>query len=195
MPLPSKSSKYSMGLVAAALAAILTGPVAMATSYPSYGTNHPAQVDLKLKLFGKIKPHCEIHLPKEKLWFEMTDAADMRSVSFDLNCNQPLKVEVSSLNGGLEHTSHDRLPDYPGFTSFVEYDLDISLRAPGTNALRFESEDISNDPGRGHFGAIPHDTKGDLKISWSPSETLIAGEYGDVIEIRITGDSGSNSHW
>jgi len=172
-----------------------TGTAAMAGSYNSHQTTNPSYVDLELKLFGKIKPRCEIHLSKEKLWFEMTDDASLRSLPFDINCNQPLKIEVSSRNGGLEHSSHDRIPTYPGFTSFLEYDLDLALQAPGTNNLHFDSEDITNEPGRGHFGAIPHDTKGELQISWTSTETLIAGTYGDVIEIRITGDSGSNVHW
>jgi len=186
-------------ILAAATAILIlslsTGTASMAGSHSSSPSTYPSSVDLELKLFGKIKPSCEIHFPKEKLWFEMTDDADMRAVTFDLNCNQPLKVEVSSRNGGLQHSAHDRLPTYPGFTSFVEYDLGLALQAPGTNDLRFDSEDIKSEPGRGHFGAIPHDTKGELKISWVPTENLIAGTYGDVIEIRVTGDSGSNGHW
>jgi len=188
-------SAFKNCLTAALFAVIASGPTATATSYGHNDTKNPSKVDLKLKVFGHIKPHCEIHLPSEKLWFEMTDDADMKSVSFDLNCNQPLKVEITSLKGGLEHEAHDRIPTYAGFTSFVEYDLDVALQAPGTHALRFDSEDIKGSPGHGHFGAIPHETKGDLKISWSPTEKLIAGTYGDVIEIRVTGDSGSNGHW
>jgi len=57
----------------------------------------------------------------EGFWLHQTapDDADMKSVAFDLNCNQPLKVEVSSLNGGLKHEAHSRLADYAGFTSFI----------------------------------------------------------------------------
>jgi len=69
------------------------------------------------------------------------------------------------------------------------------LQTAGTRTLRFDSEDIKDAPGRGHFGVIPHETTGDLQIRWSPTETLIAGTYGDVIEIRVTGDSGLNGHW
>ena len=195
LPRTAFAPKRRWGAAAALLLVLSQSSLAFGTGVSHHTTHTPSFVDLKLKVFGYIKPHCEISLPDEKLWFDMTDDADMKSVAFDLNCNQPLKVEVSSLNGGLKHEAHSRLADYAGFTSFIEYDLDLALQTAGTRTLRFDSEDIKDAPGRGHFGVIPHETTGDLQIRWSPTETLIAGTYGDVIEIRVTGDSGLNGHW
>jgi len=174
--------------------AVTSSQPAIATGSHSYGSANES-VDLKLKLDGYIKPHCSINIPDEKLWFYIYDEAGQASVDFAVNCNQPISVEVSSRNGGLQHTAFNRIPDYDGFSEFVPYDLSLAIDAPNAKTLSFTSEHIQTAPGRGSVGVIPYSADGSLDLSWSPKEPLIAGEYRDVIEIRVTGDGGANGHW
>lgn len=153
------------------------------------------KVDLKLKLNGFIKPHCSIDIPDNKLWFYIYDEAGQASTDFSVNCNQPLQVEITSLYGGLRHTAFDRIPDYPGFSEFVPYDMAFSVNVPNAKTLKFDSEHVQTTPGGGSINVIPYSAEGTLDLSWSPTEPLIAGEYSDVIEIRVTGDGGSNGRW
>lgn len=186
--------------ISMSLAVMASIGIAVSFSQPANGSSGhltPAAetVDLKLKLDGFIKPHCSIDIPDNKAWFYLYDEADSASVDFAVNCNQPLKVEISSRNGGLRHEAFDRIPDYEGFSEFVAYSLSLAIDAPDAEKLNFESEHIQTTPGRGSIGVIPYSADGTLGLSWMPDEPLIAGEYRDVIEIRVTGDGGSSSHW
>lgn len=186
--------------ISMSLAILASIGIAVTLSQPASGTGghySPADetVDMKLKLDGFVKPHCSIDIPDKKLWFYIYDDAGQASVDFEVNCNQPLKVEISSLNGGLRHEAFDRIPDYEGFSEFVPYDLSLAINAPDAKTLNFESEHIQTTPGRGSIDVIPYSADGTLDLSWAPNEPLIAGTYRDVIEIRVTGDGGSSGHW
>lgn len=176
------------------LAILASIGIAVALSQPASGTAKKA-VDLKLALDGYVKPHCTIDIPDNKVWFTLLDEAGSASVDFAVNCNQYLKVEITSQNGGLRHEAFNRIPDYAGFSEFVPYDLSLAINAPDAKTLSFESEQIQTTPGRGSIDVIPYSADGTLDLSWSPDEPLIAGEYRDVIEIRVTGDGGSSGHW
>jgi len=182
------------------LAALASTGIAVAFSQPAIGSDSrgyevaDSTADLKLKLDGFIKPYCSIDIPDDKLWFPIYDEAGDSSVAFNVNCNQDLKVEISSLNGGLQHAAFHRIPDYDGFSEFLPYNLSFAIDAANAQALNFQSEQIKAAPGRGSIGIIPYSASGRLDLSWAPSEPLIAGEYRDVIEIRVTGDGGSNGH-
>jgi len=174
--------------------------IAVTLSQPASGTgghfsSADETVDLKLKLDGYVKPHCSIDIPDNKAWFYIYDEAGEASLDFSVNCNQHLKVEISSLNGGLRHEAYNRIPDYEGFSEFVPYDLSFAINATNAQTLNFESEHIQTTPGRGSINVIPYSADGTLNLSWSPDEPLIAGDYRDVIEIRVTGDGGSSGHW
>lgn len=187
--------RISMSLAISAsigIAVLLSQP---ANGTSGYYSSADETVDLKLKLDGYVKPNCSIDIPENKLWFTIYDDAGQASVDFAVNCNQPLKVEVSSLNGGLRHEAFNRIPDYEGFSEFLPYDISLAINAPDAKTLLFESEHIQTTPGRGSINVIPYSADGTLDLSWSPNEPLIAGEYRDVIEIRVAGDGGSSSQW
>jgi hypothetical protein len=180
----------------AAMASIGIAVTSSQTAIAKSGHNKADEsVDLKLRLDGYIKPHCSINIPNKKLWFYIRDEAGQASIDFEVNCNQPLNVEVSSKNGGLKHTAFNRIPDYDGFSEFVPYELSLAVDAPDAKTLNFESEHIQVMPGGGSIGVIPYSANGTLDLSWLPEEPLIAGEFRDVIEIRVTGDGGANGHW
>lgn len=161
----------------------------------TYGQGHAAKaVDLKLNMAGYVKPHCSIHIPDDKIWTEITDEAGTATTEFEVDCNQYMKVEISSRNGGLLHEASNRIPDYPGFTDFVPYNLTFNVNAPDAKPINLDSQHIKDTPGHGSIQTIPFAASGELTIAWAPEEHLIAGTYRDVIEIRITGDGGSNSY-
>lgn len=184
-----------IGIWLAALAgtgiAVTFSQPAISTDYNGYAVADESK-DLQLKLDGYIKPHCSIDIPDNKLWFPIYDEAGYSSVEFNVNCNQALNVEINSRNGGLQHIAFNRIPDYEGFSEFVPYNLSFAIDAANAQALNFQSEQIKAAPGRGSIGIIPYSASGSLDLSWATNEPLIAGEFRDVIEIRVTGDGGTN---
>ena len=149
-----------------------------------------ASVTLDLALQGYIRPHCSIKLDTRDVHEVLTDQAGTTEFGFDVNCNQRLRVEIQSQNGGLLHENWQNILHSPGFTDRVAYDLEFSVEADGAEAVRVNSKDIVNMPGGGSIGVTPFESRGNIQINWSPEVPLIAGSYGDVIEIRVTGEGG-----
>jgi len=87
------------------------------------------------------------------------------------------------------------MPDYPGFDNFLPYNLTFAIDALDAQPVMFESQSIKGTHGEGSVGVIPFQTTGYVMLDWAPGEPLVAGNYRDVIEIRVIGDGGMNSHW
>ena len=149
-----------------------------------------ASVTLDLALQGYIRPHCSIKLDTRDVHEILTDEAGSTDFGFDVNCNQRLSVEIKSQNGGLLHENWQNILFSPGFADRIAYDLEFSVEAEGAEPVRVNSLDIVNMPGGGSIGVTPFESRGNVQINWSPEVPLIAGSYGDVIEIRVTGEGG-----
>jgi hypothetical protein len=164
---------------------------AMYVSTASVAVAEPT-IDMTLSVTGHISPRCEFDLPDNSVNVRLTDRAGRASLPFTVDCNQPLSLSVSTRNGGLKLRSSEGFTASPGFISHLPYRLDFSVDAANAQPLSFDSDDIQSVPGTGGFGVIPFSTQGSLALSWSPELPLIGGEYGDVIEIRISGNGETN---
>ncbi len=151
-------------------------------------TQSTTTLDLGIK--GYIKPHCSLHLDTNDVHQTLTDGAGSARVGFDVNCNQRLAVRIKSQNGALLHESWQSLETSPGFTERVPYELEFSVGVDGAHPIHVSSQDVVNTPLGGSTGVIPYHARGKLQFNWSPEAPLIGGNYGDVIEIRVTGEGG-----
>ena len=154
--------------------------------------NVAGSTTIELGIEGFIKPHCIIEFDSSRSNIPLTAKAGQYTQSFEVDCNQHLSVEMQSLNGAFLHENSKLLIQSPEFTDRVNYQVDFAVSAPGASVVSARSQDMFENPVVGSIGVIPFKTKGNLHFSWSPDKPLIAGEYGDVIEIRVTGDGGMN---
>lgn len=145
---------------------------------------------LELAIKGYIKPHCALHLDTHDLHQTLTDGAGSARVGFDVNCNQRLGIRIKSQNGALLHENWQSLQTSPGFTHRVPYELEFSVGVDGAQPIHVNSQDIAETPLGGSTEVIPYHARGKLQFNWSPEAPLIGGNYGDVIEIRVTGEGG-----
>jgi hypothetical protein len=145
---------------------------------------------IELGIEGYIKPHCAIQLDPSIPNLNLSSNVGKYTQSFGVNCNQRLHVEMRSLNGALVHSKNEDLSHNPKFSDRINYRLEFSVAAPGASTLSAYSQDMFEDSVSGSIGTIPYKTKGNLHFSWSSEKPLLAGEYGDVIEIRVSGDGG-----
>ena len=157
------------------------------------GSAIPASVNLELDLRGYVKPRCELNLSTNDIYTVLTDGPGQETVPFNVNCNQRLSVSMQSRNGGLQHEKHGIWDTSTGFTGFLPYKLEFTVNADGAEPVVEESEKIKAVPGGGSIGTIPFRAKGNLKLSWVPEGNLFGGRYGDVIEIRVSGE-GETGH-
>jgi len=154
----------------------------------SRGSAIPASVNLELAVRGYIKPRCELRLDSNQIHAVLTDGNGSASVDLKVNCNQRLSVSMQSRNGGLMHEKHGIWDTSTGFTGFVPYQLTFDVKARGTSPIVVESKQIQAVPGGGSIGAIPYRADGKLSLNWKPEGNLFGGRYGDVIEIRVSGE-------
>lgn len=164
------------------------------TALSKGGHSHHSSETLKLGITGHIKPRCALSLDTNDLHQVLTDSAGSARVGFDVNCNQRLAVQIKSQNGALLHDSWQSLRSSPGFTDRVPYELEFSVGVDGARSIHVNSADIANLPLGGSTGVIPYQARGKLQFNWSPELPLIGGNYGDVIEIRVTGEGGMGGH-
>lgn len=122
----------------------------------------------------------------------LNDRPGRARLPFSVDCNQTMDIAVTTRNGGMALQSQRGFVASPGFIALLPYDLDFSIDRAGAQTITFNSENLRESPGTGSFGVIPFVTRGALELSWSPSLPLIGGEYGDVIEIRVSGRGETN---
>ena len=156
--------------------------------------SYHSSTTLDLGIHGYIKPHCALHLDVKDIRETLTDDSGSTHVGFDVNCNQRLSVEIKSQNGALLHENWQRLISSPGFTDRVPYELEFSVGVDGAQPIQVNSRDIANMPRGGSTGVVPYQARGKRQLNWSPELPLIGGNYGDVIEIRVTGEGGMGGH-
>lgn len=151
------------------------------------GAAQASDATATLEIEGEISPRCAISMGESQVSVVLTEAGGSRAIPFSVDCNQPLAVELRSLNGGLAHVSHARGDIYPGFTGFIPYQAAFSLAVNGAATVVVGSEAMRNAAG-GATGVTPHQATGTLALTWPASgQSLLGGTYSDVIEIRVTG--------
>ncbi len=152
-------------------------------------------VTLDLALAGYIKPACHFDLDDAALALVLDDRAGNRIVPFQLDCNVPVSFEVESAHGGMRHAALDRLPATDAFQVELPYNLEFSFDAENASSFAMSSADIAVTPGAGTPGVIPYKSRGRVRLDWMPERPLVAGQYRDVIRIRVIGDGPAGHSW
>jgi hypothetical protein len=145
-----------------------------------------------LEIVGQISPSCSIDLQKQSIGHDLTDAAGTETVPFTVDCNQPLVVNLHSLNGGFLHESGKRESGSPQFISFLPYTTTFEVNASGATPVTFRSDQMLAGAS-GSIGVTPYKAQGELLLSWSPEKPLLGGAYKDTIEIRVSGAGETSS--
>ncbi len=157
------------------LAAMMDRPVSSST-------------DLELVVSGHIAPKCEIEWDPATVDLELSTPRGLKDYPVQVDCNQILDVELSSLHGGFRlQTNRASLPDVPGFTGFIPYHVIFSVNIPDATPVHSNSHSMQSSPQIGSVGVVPHQTTGNLRLSWDQDAIPFGGRYGDVIEIRASG--------
>lgn len=162
----------------------------LAVSVPTFAAAHSiedAQVELELKILGKVSPKCELSVANPKADVILTEKAGSTSVPFLVDCNQRMNVRIRSLNGGMQHSEVGRDPRFAGFVNFVPYTASFKVDVEGARIVAADSQTMTS-PVEGSVGLIPHQTTGALSLAWNATPPLLGGLYLDVIEIRVSGD-------
>jgi hypothetical protein len=169
-------------------AAGLFGLLATLCAAPAFA----ADADATLEIRGRISPRCAVEFSAAAVHVDLTDSAGSEQVPFSVDCNQPLVVHMTSHNGGLMHSSHKSGVRSPGFTSLLRYTATFSVDAGNTRPVAFESDRMMAGAS-GSIGAAPYRAQGSLDLNWTPEAPLLGGRYGDVIEIRVSGEGETGS--
>lgn len=129
---------------------------------------------LSLTISGHIKNQCEMNFRTgNKMDFSNEK---IKSLPFDVYCNQPLKMSIYSKNGGLRLLqSRTNL--------LTQYQLDIAIHSIGLNAS-LSSEDLLSPTVIYGSSDIPFTTEGVMRVTLDEN-LLYAGHYEDVIEIDV----------
>jgi hypothetical protein len=151
-----------------------------------------ADATAKLEITGHVSPKCDVTFDRSTVSHVLTDRPGSDDVPFSVDCNQPLVVNLKSLNGGLAHEARNELLPSPGFISLLPYTATLLVDAAGASPIAFRSEQMLAGA-TGSIGVTPYNAHGRLVLSWSPAAPLIGGAYSDVIEVRVSGAGETSS--
>ena len=176
---PTKSSLLAIAALAIASAAT---PAAASDLVPA----------LQYRVYGEVSPRCTISQASNAttvsgLQNKATDTVNSTAVdlAFNMACNTPSRVRLSSANGGLRT---DAATSDASFTSLVPYRATLSL--PGaSNALACDSDAMSSDDSScsREIDETIHDGKGVVRISTEASDKLLlAGTYNDTFTLTVS---------
>ncbi|MGR5233016.1 hypothetical protein ACPV4L_11915 [Vibrio rotiferianus] len=99
-----------------------------------------------------------------------------KTLPFEIYCNQPVVLTISSKNGGLKHEDNE-------LVNLTRYSVNLDVSSINISK-ELNSEDITTPVKIDSFGAIPFSSIGKLGVTLEHS-LLYAGYYKDVIEIDI----------
>lgn len=137
------------------------------------GFNLHAQ-SLTMDIEGRISNRCEISFNQGN---EINlSHKRLETLPFELYCNQPFLIEVSSHNGGLKLGSENN--------NIVEdYIFEVQIDKTKTR-FKSKSKDLTNVNKISSFGVIPFSSTGELRVTLERG-LLYAGHYRDTVEIDI----------
>src|SRR3546814_11507965 len=82
-------------------------------------TRDDASQSLELKIFGKVRPKCELSFSDDEADVVLTEQAGPTTLPFAVDYTERMNVQMSSLNGGLQHFDVDREPRLNGTSHFM----------------------------------------------------------------------------
>ena len=143
-----------------------------------------------LTLSGRIEQQCSVAFAQPSL--DLRDLTEHRSAStgFDLNCNSPFSLRLSSEQGGLKSAHNGATVGE--FADMLGYAATLSLPLDNGAILRTEdcrSEDLLAGAACAQLlsgGQTALGKRAELDITWRESaRPLIAGEYADVVRVTL----------
>lgn len=149
--------------------------------------------DLKLDVTGEITARCEINNlgSGQGVNFDLA-IGGTRNFDFDVDCNLPMQIELSSKNGALVNQQMLALQSAGnGWTATLPYRATVSIDSIGFSETA-DSEDLVGGITYRTGAQIPFQTTGQLSVDLpDPGVPLPAGRYEDVISITVSADAGA----
>ncbi len=150
------------------------------------------QAPLELDLEGEISARCEV------LGFGATTgsvdlaAGGTQTFDFDISCNLPMQLELSSANGALVNDELQKLASgNSAWSASMPYNATITVDSIGLREAT-NSDAMANGVIYRSGSAIPFDTSGQLVVEPRPGgASYPAGRYRDVISITVFPEGGA----
>jgi len=148
---------------------------------------------LELDVVGEITARCEIlnFGTGQDGNFDLS-LGGTRSFDFDIDCNLPMQIELSSKNGALVNEQMLALETSGnGWTATLPYRATLAIDSIGFSET-VESADMVAGVTYRTGSQIPFETTGQLTVELSEATgPLPAGRYVDVISITVSADAGA----
>lgn len=129
---------------------------------------------LSMNISGYIDDRCELNFGTNNTMDFSEEVS--KTLPFEIYCNQPVILTISSKNGGLKHEDNE-------LVNLTRYSVNLDVSSINISK-ELNSEDITTPVKIDSFGAIPFSSIGQLGVTLEHS-LLYAGYYKDVIEIDI----------
>ncbi|WP_253190368.1 hypothetical protein [Sphingomonas sp. LM7] len=160
---------------------------ALATPAAAQEISNAKSVDISVQ--GSIAQRCQMGAIPTADFGDLTRPGKVAAAKVALDCNVPFTMLIKAQNGALVHSD---MPHGQGpYAGTVPYSLDIELpvRRPATEMISkvFEGRALLGGQAISSAGGIAMDGLL-LKLSLgsvSSEAGLLAGQYGEVIEITI----------
>lgn len=134
---------------------------------------------LSIDLEGHIKDRCEISFNSGNQ-IDVSNSSH-ESLPFDLYCNRPFSIEISSMNGGLKLNQKS-------FELIEPYIFEIEVDK--TN-FKSKSQELNDVKTVSSFGVIPFSSRGEIRVTLEHG-LLYSGHYQDTVEIDVIPNILSN---
>ncbi len=150
------------------------------------------QAPLELDLEGEITARCEV------LGFGSNGgpvdlaSGGTQTFDFDISCNLPMQLELSSANGALVNEELEKLANGSSdWSARMPYDATITVDSIGLRETT-TSDAMTNGVIYRSGSAIPFDTGGQLVVEpRDDGARYPAGQYRDVISITVFPEGGA----
>ncbi len=148
--------------------------------------------DLQLDVTGQIAARCEIlNFGAGDATIDL-EAGGTKSFGFDIDCNLPMRLELSSKNGALVNEAMQALAAKAnGWVASIPYRATVAIDSIGFSETA-DSADLLGGIAYSTGSQIPFETNGELTVELEqPAGPLPAGRYEDVITITVSADAGA----
>lgn len=170
----------TLGLVALAV------PTAVA-AHPA-SINKPDQSSFDLLLTGRVKDHCQLSGGGTIALGELVGQKTVNA-GFDLDCNVPFALAVTSTSGGLAHTTKPLGEGPFAGTATYQLNLFIPTLSPSVSTLHaaFASAQLRSGATVSSGEAIAAGSgRIEVKMDDIHGAGLLAGDYSESLTITIT---------
>lgn len=186
-PLPGRFAARMLGPAHAWAGALIGAALLVAAPAAAQEISNVKSVDIAVQ--GSIAQRCQMGAVPTADFGDLTRPGGFAAAQVALDCNVPFTMLIKAQNGALVHSD---LPHGQGpYAGSVPYSLDVELpvRRPTTELISkvFEGRSLMGGQAISSAGGIAIDgLLLRLSLGSVTSEAgLLAGQYGEVIEITI----------